>query len=114
MLDDTLKIDASFVGIEDSPWSIDITMDCAAGQNPATIFHDDGKIPNGGGQGISTNEVVLADPCAKHKEAATSLNAGLNVVSQTPADETAGRRVPEIDAGQNNLCQEGSKKRITS
>jgi hypothetical protein len=62
-VDDALKVDAAVVSIEDSPWSIDITMDCPNGKPPATVFHDDGTIPHGGGEGISKTVQVPANPC---------------------------------------------------
>ena len=115
-LDDTLKIDASFVGIEDSPWSIDITMDCAAGEDPAKIFHDEGKIPNGGGQGISTKKVVSAAPCAKPQVADTAMKLDLNVASpeKTPAKKQSTKKSRKKTLSKKIAAKRVPKKPTTS
>ena len=60
---DTLVIAYTVTGITDSPWTVDITVDCPGG-TPAKIFSSNGKIPHGGGEGHTTSAKVPANPCA--------------------------------------------------
>lgn len=60
---DTLNIAATLSGITDSPWSVDITIECP-GASPAKIFSRSGTIPQGGSEAFTTTAKVPAQPCA--------------------------------------------------
>jgi hypothetical protein len=62
-VDDTLNIAATVSGVVDSPWSVDITIDCP-GKSPAKIFSRNGTIPHGGSEAFTTSAKVPAQPCA--------------------------------------------------
>jgi hypothetical protein len=61
-VDDTLNIAVTVSGITDSPWSVDITIDCPSG-TPAKIFSRSGTIPHGGSEAFTTSAKVPAQPC---------------------------------------------------
>jgi hypothetical protein len=62
-VDDTVSIAATLSGVTDSPWSVDITIDCPGGA-PAKIFSRSGSIPHGGSEAFTTTAKVPAQPCA--------------------------------------------------
>ena len=59
----TLAIAYTVTGINESPWSVDITVGCPGG-TPAKIFSANGIIPVGGNEGHTTTVAVPANPCA--------------------------------------------------
>jgi hypothetical protein len=62
-VDDTLNLAVTVNGINGSPWTVDITIDCPGG-SPAKIFSRNGTIPDGGSEGFKTSAKVPVDPCA--------------------------------------------------
>jgi hypothetical protein len=60
---DTLEIAYTVTGITDSPWTVDVTVDCPGG-TPAKIFSASGNIPHGGSVGDTKTVKVPANPCA--------------------------------------------------
>jgi hypothetical protein len=61
-LDSLLNIAVTVSGINYSPWSVDITIDCPGG-TPAKIFSRSGKIPHGGSEAFTTSTKVPDQPC---------------------------------------------------
>jgi hypothetical protein len=68
-VDDTLNIAVTVSGINGSPWTVDITIDCPGG-SPAKIFSRNGVIPHGGSEGFTTSAKVPAQPCGNPMGAA--------------------------------------------
>jgi hypothetical protein len=62
-VDDTLNIAVTVSGVNGSPWTVDVTIDCPGG-SPAKIFSRSGTIPHGGSEAFTTTAKVPAQPCA--------------------------------------------------
>jgi hypothetical protein len=64
----TLNIAVTVTGINGSPWTVDITIDCPGG-SPAKIFSRNGTIPKGGSDAFTASAKVPAQPCLNNAEA---------------------------------------------
>jgi len=74
-VDDTLNVAVTMNGINGSPWTVDITIECPGGP-PAKIFSRNGTIPHGGSWAFTTSAKVPAQPCAKKKAKAVVKTKG--------------------------------------
>jgi len=68
-VEDKLDIAVTVSGINGSPWTVDITIDCPGG-SAAKIFSRKGTIPQGGSQRFTASANVPAQPCGAQKEMA--------------------------------------------
>ncbi len=84
-VDDTLSIAVTVSGVNGSPWSVDITIDCPGG-SPAKIFSRTGTIPKGGSQGFTASAKVPAQPCTG------PMTMALAVVKARPASKKSATK----------------------
>ena len=77
-VDDALNMAVTVNGVNGSPWTVDITIDCSGG-SPAKIFSRNGTIPHGSSEGFKTSAKVPEKPCANKMEVALAKAKGSQV-----------------------------------